>query len=1089
MHFTRWAVLWAGVSVALAQPYVISTVAGGVPPPTPVPAVNASLPHPGGIAVDSTGNQYFTSDNCVFKIDLSGTLTRVAGNSRPGFSGDGGLAINAQLDGSYGVAVDAGGNLYIADAGNNRIRMVSSAGIITTVAGAGSAGSFGDGGPATQAQLNYPLAVAVDSPGNLYIADSYNQRIRKVGAGGIIGTVAGDGTCCYSGDGGPAVKAQLHQPDGVATDAAGNLYIADLGNNRIRKVTAAGVISTLAGTNQNGYSGDGGPATSAQLAIAWAVAVDPAGNVYIADSNRIRKVSLNGSIATIAGQRASGYSGDGGPAVNAQLDQPVAIAVDAAANLYIADTGNNRIRELAATGVITTLAGDGTRNYSGDGGPAAKAQLYNPEGLFAAPSGKLYFADYARIRMLTPGGNIATVAGDGISGYSTDGIPATGAHLSQPEGVALDAAGNLYIADSGASNRIRKVTPDGTISTLAGNGTAGYSGDGGPAVSAQLNDPEGVALDAAGNLYIADSANGCIRKVTPDGAISTVVGNGTPGFSGDGGAATSAQLSYPRGVTVDTAGNLYIADFGNGRVRKVSPSGAINTIAGGGTNSASSAAGNPLAAVSVSLVPQGVAVDSAGNVFIADFNNLVWKVSPNGAIATVAGNGTLGYSGDNGDATRAQLSDVRGVAVDASGNVYFSDTSNSALRQLRPVPVLLAITTPSPLTSGGLGAAYSQTFAASGGTPPYTWSVIAGALPAGLALSGAGVIGGVPTVAGISNFTLQATDSTLATASQTFSLTISVPGINTLSPLIPGAVGLSYSVTLSASGGTPPYNWSLPAGSLPPGLALSPAGVIGGIPSLAGSYNFTVKLTDAASLTATQSYFLTVASAPALTRSGVLAHIAAGGGWNTTIYLANTSTAQLAVMLVFHADDGTPLNLPLNVTQQTVTQQTTAPTLTVVVNPNATLVVDTGAQVAATVTGWVDVLSSAPVNGFAIFRQTAGGASSEGTTPFQTQFEARLDVPYDNRAGFVSALALANLTTTPTTITATLYDSTGMQLGVQSLTLPAAGHTSFLLPSQFPATAGLQGMVQLQSSAGNLAGVGLRASPQGTFTSVPVILP
>ena len=268
------AVLLSSLNLALGQPYVISTVAGGAPPPTPVAAVNASLPLPSGVATDKSGNIYFTSNNAVFKIDSTATLTRIAGTARAGYSGDGGPAINAQLNGPYGVALDGAGNLYIADGGNNRVRKVSSNGTMTTAAGNGTAGYSFDNVPAVNSELNNPLGVAVDSSGSLYIADSFNQRIRKVTPDGTITTVAGNGTCCFSGNNVPANQAQLHQPESISVDGAGNLYIADLGNNLIRKVTTSGTIVTVAGTGALGYSGDNGPATSAQLSIAWAVAAD-----------------------------------------------------------------------------------------------------------------------------------------------------------------------------------------------------------------------------------------------------------------------------------------------------------------------------------------------------------------------------------------------------------------------------------------------------------------------------------------------------------------------------------------------------------------------------------------------------------------------------------------------------------------------------------------------------------------------------------------------------------------------------------------------------------------------------------------------
>jgi sugar lactone lactonase YvrE len=335
-----------------------------------------------------------------------------------------------------------------------------------------------------------------------------------------------------------------------------------------------GIITTVAGNGTNGYSGDGGAATNAELDDPHGVAVDVTGNLFIADSrnNRIRKVGTNGTINTVAGNGTNGYSGDGGAATNAELDFPSGVAVDTTGNLFIVDTEAGRIRKLGTNGIIATVAGGGT-NYPGDGGAATNAELTDPCGVAVDATGNLFIADYS-IRKVGTNGIITTVAGGG-SHYPGDGGAATNAELGVPYGVAMDAAGNLFIADTG-NNRIRKVGPDGIITTVAGNGTKSYSGDGGAATNAELNYPGGVAVDATGNLFIADYGNNRIREVGTNGIITTVAGNGyvnpitgSGGYSGDGGAATNAELTDPCGVAVDATGNLFIADTGNKRIRNV----------------------------------------------------------------------------------------------------------------------------------------------------------------------------------------------------------------------------------------------------------------------------------------------------------------------------------------------------------------------------------------------------------------------------------------------------------------------------------------------------------------------------------------
>jgi len=679
--------LLAGSSMALAQQYSLSTAAGGAPPPTPVGATNTSIGQPNRVATDSGGNTYFSSGNAVFKIDSKGNLTVVAGNSRAGFSGDGGPALQAQLNGPQGLAFDSNSNLYIADSVNNRVRMVSPTGVITTFAGNGSTSNggvntFNDGGLAINGLLRLPSGVCVDSSNNVYIADTGDNLIRKVTTDGIIHSVAGDGFGSYSGDTFSALAAELHTPLDVAVDKSANIYIADSANAAIRMVTAStGIITTIAGNASVGDGGDGGPATSASLVTPYALAVDSSGNVYFVENGDsvIREVTAAKQyIYRVAGNATAGFSGDGSAATKAQLNFPTGLALDSSGNVYIADSLNHRVRKVSG-GSISTIAGNGVVSYSGDGGLASSAQLNTPQAVAVDSSGNFYIADTLNnvVRKVTAGGAISTIAGNGTAGYGGDGGAATAAQLNHPQGIAVDSSGNVYVADT-QNARVRKIS-GGTITTVAGNGTPGYGGDGSAASAAQLFDPIGVAVDSAGNLYIADFTNERIRKVS-GGNISSVAGNGNTGYSGDGGPAIDATLNGPTGVAVDSNGNLYVSDLGNNAIREVS-SGNIMTVAGNGLPGIGGDGGQATAATVGN--PTGLAVDSAGNLYIASGGATIRKVyAGTGYITTIAGNGIRGYIGDGGPAVAGELNGPAAVAVASNGSVYVADSANNAIRLL-----------------------------------------------------------------------------------------------------------------------------------------------------------------------------------------------------------------------------------------------------------------------------------------------------------------------------------------------------------------------------------------------------------------------
>jgi trimeric autotransporter adhesin len=764
----------------------ISTAAGGVGGPGK--ATTVALPDPCGVSF-AAGSVYLGDDADIRTMSQAGQLTTPAGTGTAGPLGDGGPAVRASFDGACGVLADRSRNLVIADTRHSRVRVVAAAtgtfygramtaGDIYTVAGNGFDGFAGDGGPAASAELNYPGWAAVDAAGNLLIADTMNNRIRVVAAStgtfygramtaGDIYTVAGGGA--HLGDGGPATSARLLEPGNVSVDGAGNVLIADSRHSRIRVVAAstgsfygramtAGDIYTVAGDGTYGFSGDGGPAKSAALTQPSVVAVDGRGNLVFADiyNSRIRVVAVAtgtfygqamtaGDIYTIAGDGTAGFAGDGGPATSAELWLPRGVAVDQAGNVLIGDSVNNRVRLVAAStgrfygqamtaGDIYTVAGNGTPRFSGAAGPATRAELSQPMATAVDAAGNMVIADSfnSRIRVVAAStgtfygramtaGDIYVVAGNGTDGFAGDGGPATAAELYRPSGLGIDRAGNLLIGDT-YNDRIRVVAERtgtfygqamtaGDIYTVAGNGQEGFSGDGGPATSAELSSPYGAVEDTNGNLVFADTGNDRFRVVASRtgtfygramtaGDIYTVAGGG---FGlGDGGPATQASLQ-PGGLAVSAAGNLLAADSMNERIRVIATStgtfygqhmtaGDIYSVAGNGTG-AFAGDGGPATAAEINF-PQDVSLDGAGNLLIADTGNGRIRVvaehtgtfygqpMTSGDIYTVAGNGTFTFSGDGGPATKAGFAYPWVVTADHAGDLLIADAFNNRIRMV-----------------------------------------------------------------------------------------------------------------------------------------------------------------------------------------------------------------------------------------------------------------------------------------------------------------------------------------------------------------------------------------------------------------------
>ncbi|HLW88652.1 MAG TPA: choice-of-anchor D domain-containing protein [Terriglobales bacterium] len=773
---------------------IINTLAGGGP--NNLPALSASIGAPWAVA--QHGGVTYISDNLsnrIFQVDSKGVLTVLAGNIVPNYNGDNHLGTVASIDSPEGIALDAAGNVYIADTSNNVIRVINTqsapisfyGGALTvqplniqTLVGTGQAGYSGPGlAVAVNAELNQPGGIWLDEAGNIYIADTLNSVIEVVNMqttaqtlGGVanipagdLATIAGTNVAMFGGDGGPALAASVNRPAGIFVDSAGNVYIADTLDSRIRVINAqasssiivagvtipAGDINTVAGSAtacalSTDLCGDGGPATSANLNQPAGVLADSSGNIYIADTNdnKIRLVVSAGTISTIAGTGtqcvfATIPCGDGGPATSAELWAPTGVILDTNGNVLIADQNDDAIRNIVGGNIQTTVGAVLNTAYSGDKsatviGTATDAELRRPAGVASDANGNVFIADtYNSAIREVKDGIITTVVGNGFSCFAVpcgDGGPAASAQLSFPFDVTFDLAGNMYIADS-FDEVIRVVnnqsTPlavggvtvqPGDILTVAGNGSACSSapscGDGGAATSAQLNLPNGVFVDSTGNIFIADTDDNEVRVVNTHttnvtvagvviagGNIATVAGNGiacplSTSACGGGAAAIAANLNAPGGVSVDGAGNIYISDTGDNRVRIVNTTGTINIFAGTGAACQNSCGDGGPANVALLDAPQSTFIDHAGNVFIADAADFaIREVTPNGKIQTVAGT-NRGYLGDGGPATSAELALPYGVAGDPFGNLLISDVQEWRVRTVAGLVITAPLTSLSP---------------------------------------------------------------------------------------------------------------------------------------------------------------------------------------------------------------------------------------------------------------------------------------------------------------------------------------------------------------------------------------------------------
>ena len=654
-----------------AQVPTIEDIAGAIPatdrPATDVPMV------PAKIAVAADGRVYMTDFGraAVTRFDpVNGTLTTLPQlPSQPG-----------------SIAFDPQGYLYVSH--NAYLYRFDLATNQYTLPGYNNLGqNIAD--------------IAADGAGNVYVLDGQSSLVRVVRPSGQVEMFAGTGTSGFSGDGGPALLATLDWPSAIATDNAGNVYISDTNNGRIRRVSAStGIITTIAGTGNTAYNGEGLPALQTNVAAPGALIIRADGSLLFSDRGlyRVRRLS-GGVVTTLAGNGVYAFSGDGGPATAAGIKSADGIALDAAGNLYIGDVGSRRLRRVAAaTGIISTVAGNGTYDLCGDGGPASLACLDAPRSLVFDAAGNLTFADMynGRVRRIAGGdGVISTVAGiDQDTPYAGDGGLGLDTSLGgQLWAIGQDPAGNIYAVVNYSPRRIYRIDAQTNVVTVfAGTGAFGFSGDGGPATSARFQTPVGIVFDAAGNAYISDNQTNRIRKVAAGtGIITTFAGTGsTSGALGDGGPATSASLYGPSIMLFDAQGNLVVDDQYHCRIRKIDMvTGIISTLAGNGNCTAS---GNAIPAVGAAIgQPISMAYSPAGELYFATYFT-IRRISTAGIVTTVVGDGLP----LNNPSNRA-VQYMYGMAFDAAGRLYITGTSPDSIRRISGLPTPAPTDTTPPI--------------------------------------------------------------------------------------------------------------------------------------------------------------------------------------------------------------------------------------------------------------------------------------------------------------------------------------------------------------------------------------------------------
>ncbi|MEI6232740.1 MAG: PKD domain-containing protein [Planctomycetota bacterium] len=841
-------------ATASAASYSISNFAGpgGNTGPDDANGTAARFFGPNAVAVGSNGNVYVadTSNHTIRVVSSGGVVTTLAGLSGYiGYADGAGATAGFYLP--YGIATDSTNNVYVADTYNHTIRKITPSGVVTTLAGSAGLTGTTDGTGST-ARFNYPIGIAVDSAGTVYVGDSTNHTIRKITAAGVVTTLAGTAGTSGTTDA-TGTAAKFNSPQGLSVDTSGTVYVADCFNHAIRKITAAGVVTTVAGkAGTLGYAN--GTGTAATFYYPSGLHVDNGGTIYVADSNNlvIRKITSTNVVTTFAG--TAFFGGTDGAGIVATFSYPSDIAGDSFGNLYVSDSGNNTIRKITSAAVVSTVAGAPSTIGSANGS-GTSAYFYYPQGIATDTAGNFYVSDTANhaIRKVTPAGVVSTLAGLAGTFGTLDGT-GTNALFDYPQGLALDSTGNVFVADY-YNHTIRKITPAGVVTTFAG--TAGTLGSAdGTGTAAKFNYPLGVAIDSLNNVYVADSGNYTIRKISPAGLVSTYAG--TSGVVGSAnGTGPAASFYVPSGLATDTSNNVYVTDQYNHTIRKIAPGGVVTTVAGhAGING--SADGNGTAAYF--YLPYGIKVDAAGNIYVADFGNQTIRfITPANDVTTLAGS-PLAVGSLNGTGTSARFYNPSGIALDASGNFYVVDSGNQTIRVGKPTITDAAII---DSTSGSIGVARQLDTAPQTATS-WNWSIYRKPANSTAVLSSTTIRNPTftPDVADVYVFKLTASSvSGSSTTLVGLSSADAAPSI-TSALTTTGVVAQTFSYQITANG-FPGATYT--ASPLPDGLTYS-LGYIFGTPTSVGVTNVTLTATNSVG-TDTKNLAITINQAPTIVSS------------------------------------------------------------------------------------------------------------------------------------------------------------------------------------------------------------------------------